>query len=135
MANLYRDAHGPEEIFHRDEVHAAGAQRTRVEILFPADNHLLVGATDLNHVERRAGGYAESLALADREIVNTVVLADNFAIGCDQLTRGVGQGFALVGEIGIDEALVVAARDETAFLRVGLLGQGQAVLTGQAANL
>src|SRR5271163_4016749 len=104
-------------------------------MLFPADYHPLVGAADLNHIERRAGGYAESLALANREIVNAVVRTDNFAIGCYQIAGGVGQRFTLIGEISVNEALVVAAGDETDFLRVGLPRQRKAVLARKVADL
>src|ERR1700722_4839240 len=135
MANFYGDAHGLAEIVDCDEVHAARAQSTRVEIFFSADDDLLVRAADLNHVERRTGGHAESFALADGEVVNAVVLADDFAAGGDQLAGGVGQCFALFGEKSVDEALVIAAGDETDFLRVGLLGRGEAVLAGEVADL
>ncbi len=104
-------------------------------MLFSADDHLLVGAADLNDVQRRARGDAESLALSDREVVNAPVLADYFAVRGDEVTGGVGQGFALLGEVGVDEALVVAAGNEANLLRVGLFRQRQALLARQFANL
>src|SRR5579863_8465688 len=107
MANLHRHPHRLVKIVDRDQVYAAGAQGARVEMLFPADDDLLISAADLDDVERRAGGYAESLALADGEVVNAGVLAENFAGGGDEVAGGVGQGLALLGEVSVDEALVV----------------------------
>ena len=66
--------------------------------------------------------------------MNAGVLADDFAAGGDELAGGVGQGLALLGEIGVDKALVVAAGDEADFLRVGLFGDHEAVLAGEFAD-
>src|ERR1700678_2594218 len=98
------------------------SQGSRIKMLISADHHLLVRSVDLDHVERRTGRHAQSLALADREIVNAAVLADHFAVCSYQLTRSVGQSFALIGKIGIDKALIIAAWDEADFLRIRLLG-------------
>ena len=70
----------------------------------------------------------KSLALSDGEVVNAAVLADDFAVGGDQLSGGIGQRLALLGQIGVEKVLVVAAGDKADFLRVGLLGQRQPVL-------
>src|SRR5258708_32405786 len=104
-------------------------------MLFPSDNDLLIRAADLDDVERRTSGHPESLALADGKIVNATVPADDVAVRGDEVAGSVGQGLALLGEVGIDEALVVAAGDKANLLRVGLLGQREAVLTGQFADL
>jgi len=96
MANLHGHAHGLMQVGDRDQVHTLGAQGARIEMLFAADNHLLLRAADLDDIERRAGGYAESLALADGEVVNARMLAEDFAAGRDQLAGGVGQGLALL---------------------------------------
>src|ERR1700686_3087253 len=104
-------------------------------MLFPADDYLLVRAADLDDVERRAGGNAESLALADGEVVNASVLAYDFAVCGDEIAGRLGQCLALLGEVGIDEALVVAARDEADFLRVRLLRESEAVMSREFADL
>src|SRR6266567_3127280 len=131
MANLHAHAHRLAQIVHGDQVHAPGA---RIEMLFPADNHLLVRAADLDDVERRTRGDAKSLALAHSEVVNAAVLADDFSIRSDQIAGGVRQCLALLGKVGIDKALVVAAGDKANFLRVGLFGERQAVLASEFAN-
>src|SRR5256885_6883631 len=98
------------------------------------DDDLLVGTADLNDVEGRAGGDAESLALADGEVVNAGVLANDFAAGCDKFAGGRGQRLALLGQVGVDEALVVAAGDEANFLRVRLLSERESVLAREFAD-
>ena len=45
-----------------------------------------------------------------------------------------GKCLALLGEVGVDEALVVAAGDKANFLRVGLLREREAVLAGEFAD-
>src|SRR5208282_5334589 len=110
-------------------------ERARVKILLSPDHYLLLRAADLDHVERRAGGDAQSLALADGEVVNAPMLADHFAVGGHEVARGVGQTLAPLGEVGINEALVVAAGDEAYLLRVGLFGDGESVLVRQLADL
>ncbi len=41
----------------------------------------------------------------------------------------------MLGEIGVDEPLVIAAGDEADFLRVGLFRQCQTVLAGEFADI
>ena len=128
MADLHRDSHGLAQLFHRDEIDTMHPQGAGVEIFLLADHHLASVSLDLNHVERRTSGHAQSLALAHGEVVNAAVLADDFAVGGDQFARGVGQRLALLRQIGVEKLLVVAAGDKADFLRVRLLRQGQPVL-------
>src|SRR5258708_37610889 len=104
-------------------------------MLIAADDHLLVGSVNLDHVERRSGRDAEALALADSEVVNAGVLADHFSVRGHKLAGRVGQSLATLGEGGINEALVIAAGDKADLLRIGLLGQSQTLPAGQFANL
>ena len=135
VANLYCDPHRLAQILDGNQIHAPGAQRARIKMLVSADDYLLIGSADLDDVERRSRRHAESLALADGEIVNAAVLADHFAARRHQFAGGVGQEPRLLGEIGVDEALVIAAGDKTDLLRIGLLGDGKPVLARQFANL
>ena len=80
---------------------------------------------DIEHVEGCGGADAQALALADSEVEDAVVMADDLAIGGDKLAGGVREGLALLLEIGGEELLVVAAGDEADLLGVGLLGEGQ----------
>ncbi len=95
MANLHGNPHRLAQVVDRDEVHAAGAQDARVEMLVAAHNYLPVRTPDLNDVERRSGSDAQSLELADLEDVNDSLLAEDFAARRDQLARSVGQGLRL----------------------------------------
>src|ERR1700728_2455015 len=82
MANLYGDSHWLSKFLDRDQIHTSCAQGARVQMLIAANDHLLVSTADLDDAERRSGGDAESLALANGEIVNAGVLADHCSICC-----------------------------------------------------
>src|SRR5579863_4742291 len=92
-------------------------------------------ALDLNDVQGRARCYAQALALADGEVVNSVVLADYFSVGGHELAGGVGQRLALLGQVGIEKLLVVAAGDKADLLRIRLGGESEAVMASQIAYL
>src|SRR5260370_8621310 len=66
--------------------------------------------------------------------MNTAVLADCSAIGGDQFSRNIGKRLALLGEIGVDKILVVAAGHKANLLRVRLLRRGQSMLAGKVTN-
>src|SRR5579864_8472544 len=104
-------------------------------MLVSADDDLLVGAADLDDVERRSGCNAESLALAYGEVVNAGMLADHFAVCGHQVACSIRQALSLLGEVGVDKALVIASGDEADFLRVGLLGNCQSVTMRSLADL
>src|SRR5579872_5913559 len=61
--------------------------------------------------------------------------ADDFARSSDKLAGGVGQLLALLFEVGIDEALVVAAGNEADLLRIRLIGQRESMLLREHAHL
>src|ERR1022692_411041 len=104
-------------------------------MLIAADHHLLIRPVNLNHIERRSRRHAQALTLSDGEVVDAAVFADHFPARSYQLTRSVRQSLATLGEVRINKALIVAARDEADLLRVGLLRQRQPPLAGQLANL
>ena len=79
-------------------------------------DHLLIRTADLDDIQRRSRRHAEPLALAHSEVVNTSVLADNFSVCGDEFARGVGQRLSLLGQVRVDEALVIAARDKADLL-------------------
>src|SRR5271167_4670830 len=103
-------------------------------MFFATHDNLLVGAADLDDVERRTRGHAESLTLAHSEVVNAAVFAEDFSVCSHQVARGVGQSLALLSEVSVDEALVVATGDEANFLGVGLLREREAMMAGQFAD-
>src|SRR5208282_381001 len=135
VADLHCHPHGLAQLGGRNQIHSVSAESARVKLLVLADDHLPSVILDLNHIERRARGYTESLALADREVVNPGVLADHLAVGRDHLAANVGRYIALLCKIGLEKALVVTAGDEADFLRVGLFGDYEMVLAGEFAHL
>ncbi len=62
-------------------------------------------------------------------------LAEDLAIGSDQLARGLGDCLSLFFKIGSDELLVVAAGNEADLLRIRLLGEREAALPCDFAYL
>src|SRR5713101_6241774 len=110
------------------------AQRARIELFVLADDDLASVSLDLEDVERRAGGDAQPLALADGEIVNARMLADDTPVGSDHLAGSLERRLALLGQVGIKEALVVSPGHETDFLRVRLFGDHQRVLAGELTD-
>ena len=95
---------------------------------------MLISA-DFQHVQRRARGHAESLALPHGEVVDALVSADHLAAGGDQFACGIGKLFALLRKISVEELLVVAARNEAYFLRVRLFEQPKSGTPGLLADL
>ena len=67
-------------------------------------------------------------------MMNSTVFADDVAIGGHEFASSVGQGIALLSKVGVKKVLVVAARDETNFLRIRLLGESESVMARQIAN-
>src|ERR1022692_92848 len=145
VPDLYRNPHRLAQLGRRHQVHPARAEGARVKLLVFADYYLPGLVVDLNHVQRRTGGYAKSLALPDREVVNSGVLADHLAVGGNHfagnhlarnlLSSNASRFISVLRKIGFEKALVVAAGDETDFLRVGLFGDRETVLAGQFAYL
>src|SRR6266404_9484097 len=140
VANLHCDSHRLAQLGRRNQVYPASAERARIKLRVLANHDLPRVILDLNHVQRRAGRYTETLALADREVVNSGVLANHFAVCCYHLTanhfaRNFRRTVALLAEIGFEKALIVAAGDEADFLRIGLFGNHQLVLAGKFAHL
>src|SRR5215471_13325618 len=104
-------------------------------MLVSPHNHLPVRPADLDDVKRRSGGYAESLALANGKVVDPAVRADHFPAGRDQIACSIGQALTLLGEVGVDEAFVIAAGHKADLLRIWLLGDRQAMLVGAFTDL
>src|SRR5262249_56143883 len=56
-------------------------------------------------------------------------------VGRRQFARGVRQRLTLLGEVGVDKALVIPSRNEADLLRVRLFRQRQPMLPGELAHL
>src|SRR5437667_11059023 len=96
------DSHRFAQIFDCNKIDAACAKRARVKFLLIADNYLARVALDLDHIERRTGGYAESLALSNCEVVNASVFANHLADGGDYFSRSLWQSVAALCEIEVE---------------------------------
>ena len=103
-----------------DPVEAVGAEVAGAECFVGAYGDLVAVGVDGEDVERVGAGEAEALALADGEALDAFVVADDLAGGGDEFACGVGERFALLVEVGLEEGVVVAAGDEADLLRVGL---------------
>src|SRR5690242_14457304 len=104
-------------------------------MLVAADNHLLLRPADLDYVQRRSRCNAESLALADGEVMNARMLANDLPARGHKFAGCVRQRLSLLREVGINEALIVSARDKANLLRIGLLRQRQSMLAREFAHL
>src|SRR5450755_1662530 len=98
VANLGAHTKGLVKVVDGNPVQSLGAQGLGKKIVRAADHNLAPIAADLQHIERRTGGYAETLALADGEVVDSLVGADDLTAGGNELAGGVGDGFALLLE-------------------------------------
>src|SRR5947209_12781715 len=92
-------------------------------------------AAQFDDVERLGTGDPQSLALTDGEVVDPAMLPDHLTRGGYKLTRCVGEGLVVFGEVGVDELLVVAPGDEAYLLGVRLLGEGESVVGGESAHV
>ena len=123
------------QIIKRDPVQIARDEPAGKQLIIAADGHLSAGAVDVDDVERRACGHAQSLALAHGEVVDAFMPAEHAPIGGDELAGGVRELLALLVEIGVNKALVIAAGDKADLLRVRLFRQREPVLPRQFAHL
>ncbi len=57
-----------------------------------AHGDAMAGGVDIEHVERRGRADAQALALADGEVEDAVVVADDLAVGGDQFAGGLRDG-------------------------------------------
>src|ERR1041385_2529496 len=120
---------------NRDPVQVARDESPRKQIIISADSDLTFSAVDVDDVERRARGHAQSLALAHRKVVDAPMMSQHLAICGDEFAGSVRQLLTLLIEVSIDEALVVTARNKAYLLRVGLFRQSQMMLARQLAHL
>src|SRR5579872_437011 len=119
----------------RDPVHFVCRQAWPQQFVVASDDYPLGCRFGRDHIERLACRNAEPAPLAHREVVCALVLAENPAAGVHDFALCALALNALLVEIGIDETGIVAVRDETDLLAVGLFGNGHIQRTGQLANL
>ena len=121
VAYLGRDPHRLFETGYRNQVDAPRPQRSRVQLVASANHDLLLVSANLQNVERRTGGYAQSLTLAHREVMDAAMLAHHLSRRGHQLAGGIGQRLALLSKVCVNKLLVIPAGNKTNLLRIGLL--------------
>src|SRR5215469_3247076 len=104
-------------------------------MLVAADHHLLLRSADLDNVQRGSGGDTEPLALANGEVMNAGMLADDFSVRSDKFPGGIGKRLSLFCQVSIDETLIVSARDKADLLRIRLLRQRQTMPARKLTHL
>src|ERR1700734_362686 len=135
MTDLHPHLHGFGQIVDCYQIYPPRAQGSRIQIFLIADHDLALVTLDLNHVQRRTSRDSPSLALANGEVVDAVMLADYLSVGGHEFASGIGQRLALLGQIGIEKLLVVASGDEADLLRIWLCCESQPVITRQITDL
>src|ERR1039458_7881555 len=112
-----------------------GAQCPGEPLVATAYHDLALVSANFQYIQRRTRGHPEPLALAHGKVVNATVGPDNLAGRGDLFACGIGKLFALLREVGVEELLIVAARNETNLLRVGLFEQPKSGAPGLLAHL
>ena len=134
MADFNGYSHRLAEFGDRNQIIAMGAEDAGIEFFAVPNDDLARVSLDLEDVEGRAGSDAQSLALADGEIVDASMFADDTAVGSDHFAGSFERRLALLGEIGVEELLIVSAGHEADFLRVGFLGNDERMLAREFAD-
>src|SRR5690606_8325341 len=88
-------------------VGAAGRERTPGQFIARADHNAAGIRLNSHHVPRFAYGHTEPLALADGELFDTVMVAEDFAGGGEDFARPVASV-----EPRLEKRRVIAARHE-----------------------
>jgi len=100
-----------------------------------ADNDAIGFGLDGEDVEWLTGGEAEAFALADSEIVDAIVTAEDFAGIGDDLAFAGADGNLVFGSVGVNELDVIAVWHETKLHAFGLVGDGQRGAMSDVANV
>src|SRR5580765_2196044 len=134
MANFYLGADGCAWLGNRDPVYVFDVESALAQGIVVAHDHAVVLSVDAHHVQRSAGGKAETLALADGEIVDGVVAAQEFTGFVDNFAVPTAERNFIFGGVGVNELNVVAVRNETEFHALRLFGDWQCGATGYFAD-
>ena len=108
----------------RDPIYIVHFKRGCAQSIVVANDHAgdCSACVDGEYVARFACGKTEAFALADGEIVDSVVMPDDCTIFGDNFAFGFGQRDPRVLGIGLDELNVIASGNETKFHAFGLFG-------------
>ncbi len=107
-----------------------GRERCGRQVLGLAQMHNVVGGIDARYVHGMRHRDAQALALTDGIAQRAVMASDHAAVAPYNIARLGGMSAA-----ALDIARVVAVRDKTDILALGLLGVDEALLGGNAAHV
>ena len=130
VAGFYGDADNFGRFVKRDPVEVVRDEGTAVEGRAGGEDDFVFLHVLPADVHRRRKGKAEALSLADGVADDTLMLAENMALGVDELS-----GCEAFSGIMLDEVAVVTVHDEADVLGVVLTGVDEAVLLGYLSNL
>src|ERR1700734_1094291 len=116
MTDLRLHADGRTKIIEGNPIQPPRTQRLREQVLSRSDDHLSLLAPNLEDIQGRPGSNSEPLALSDGEVMNAAVAADHLSCGRNQFPSCIRQRLSLLLEIGIEELLVISARNKADFL-------------------
>src|SRR5258708_10378597 len=100
-----------------------------------ADGDAIVCGIDAENVERLGGGEAKALTLADGEIVNAIVAAEDFAGFIDDVAVAGAERNFIFGRVGVNELHVIAVGHKAKLHALWFIGDGQSGATGDFADL
>ena len=106
-----------------------------MELRVVTDNDSVVLTVERQHVERLAGGDAQSPPLADGKLVQALVLAQHLPVLRHHLALLRRQAAALLGQIRLNKTDVVPAGDKANLLAFGLVGHRELLAARQRAHL
>ena len=89
MTDLHLNSHRIRQVSYGNEIGPVDTQGTGIQLFLITHYDLARISLDLDDVERRARGHAQSLALTHSEIVNAAVFADDLAVGGNQFASRV----------------------------------------------
>src|SRR5262249_36505663 len=128
--NLEPLADGTVERTVADPVDVAQPDAIHPQRLARADDDTARRRIELPHIERMAGGDAQSLALADGEMRNAVMRAEHLSVEVDDIT-----GVHRIRLQPADDVGVAAGRHEADVLAVVLVGDLQTKAARMLAHL
>ena len=125
VANFYRGADWLRRFGNGNPVDGFDFKGSGSKGVVVADEDAIGFRFDGEDVERLAGGEAEALALADSEIVNAIVAAEDFAGFGDDIAVACAERNFIFRSVGVDELDVAAVGDKAQLHAVRLFGDGE----------
>src|SRR6266568_4159283 len=129
-------AHRLSRIVERDPIDTSRGESVAQQFIVVADDYTILLRIDPENIKRPWLRDTNSAALADRVAMNARVRTNNLSAGRDDFA-GARQSFGLLFslQISIDEAGVVAIRNETNLLRLFLFSDREVTVARRLARI